>query len=288
MRLARGFPICRKVERQGVDGPPGPGLWTSFALALSLLTVIPLGVTERPGDRQWRRAVWMFPSVGALIGVFLAGLDSLGRMPGAGWKGFSAALVLAGYFLVTGGLHHDGLADAADAFLGARDREGRLRIMRDTSVGAFGAGTLFLYFLLSWNLLTLLPEGPGREGFRFASLVCLPTAGRATMAWLCCRCGYARKEGTGNAVVSNAGSRDLGWVAAAFLVISVLSLGLLGSSYAAGLAVVLVSLALAELAALYTRKAVGGITGDLLGASGLVVEVFVLWLLASWPVGRIP
>ena len=271
------------------DKPPGkPPLGSSLKLAFTFLTVLPMPASVSLGERQWRRAVVLFPVVGAFMGGVLALVDFIARLPGEEWRSASAALVLVAYFLLTGGLHHDGLADVADAFLGARGREERLRIMKDSSVGAMGAASLSLYLLLAWCLLALLPLGPGWGGYRAASLVCVPSGGRAVMAWLCCRCRYAREEGTAGEVVSYAGPWELAQVVLVFSVISISSVGLVGSSFTAGLALPLVAFALAEAIVFYLERSMGGVTGDLLGASGLLTEALLLLALASWPVGRLP
>ena len=49
--------------------------------------------------------------------------------------------------LLTGGLHFDGPADCLDGLVG-RDSVDRLRIMRDSRIGAFGAIGLILFLLL--------------------------------------------------------------------------------------------------------------------------------------------
>ena len=71
--------------------------------------------------------------------------------------------------LLTGGMHLDALADTADA-LGGRTRERRLEIMRDHSIGAFGAVALVLVLLLEVSLLAEL-------GARDLALVSFAAAG---------------------------------------------------------------------------------------------------------------
>ncbi len=283
------------LEGKGDKGPAWGGkppgklpLGSSLKLALAFLTVLPVPAPVSPGERHWRRAVVLFPVVGVFLGGVLALVDFIARLPGEEWRSASAALVLTACFLLTGGLHHDGLADVADAFLGARGREERLRIMKDPSVGALGVSSLCLYILLAWSLLKLLPTGPGWGGYRAASLVCVPSGGRTVMAWLCCRSPYARDEGKAMEVVVNAGRREMALLAVIYPAISVSLMGLVGSSFSAGMALPLVALAVAEIIAFYLRRQLGGVTGDLLGASGLLAEVLLLLVLVAWPAGRFP
>lgn len=66
-------------------------------------------------------------------------------------------IALASRLLVTGALHEDGLADFFDGFGGGTNRESTLRIMKDSHIGSYGVLGLIIYYLLVYNLLTVLP-----------------------------------------------------------------------------------------------------------------------------------
>ena len=68
---------------------------------------------------------------------------------------------LAAWVLLTGGLHLDGLADSADAWLGGLgDMEKTHRILKDPLVGAAGVIALISILLLKFvSLLILLENG---------------------------------------------------------------------------------------------------------------------------------
>jgi adenosylcobinamide-GDP ribazoletransferase len=53
-------------------------------------------------------------------------------------------LAVGGGILLTGALHEDGLADCADGFGGGKDKEHKLKIMRDSAIGSYGALALIL------------------------------------------------------------------------------------------------------------------------------------------------
>ncbi len=59
---------------------------------------------------------------------------------------------------LTGFLHLDGLLDLADALLGARPREERLRILKDPHLGAFAFGVGGVYLLLLFQALALVRD----------------------------------------------------------------------------------------------------------------------------------
>ena len=58
--------------------------------------------------------------------------------------------------LATGCLHEDGLSDVADGFGGGTTRDRKLEIMRDSRIGAYGAGALALSLLIRWTALSQL------------------------------------------------------------------------------------------------------------------------------------
>ncbi|RUW16548.1 adenosylcobinamide-GDP ribazoletransferase, partial [Mesorhizobium sp. M4B.F.Ca.ET.013.02.1.1] len=56
--------------------------------------------------------------------------------------------------LTTGCLHEDGLSDVADGFGGGKSRGGKLEIMRDSRIGAYGASALALSLLIRWSAIS--------------------------------------------------------------------------------------------------------------------------------------
>ena len=124
----------------------------AFRLALALLTVLPLA-PKGVGEEDFKRSVAFFPLAGYLLGLPLALLALLPLPPG-----LSAALGVALLLGLTGFLHLDGLLDLADALLGARPREERLRILKDPHLGAFAFGVGGVYLLLLFQALALVQD----------------------------------------------------------------------------------------------------------------------------------
>ena len=111
----------------------------SLLLAAIFLTRLPLRVEQPP---ELARAMPFFPVVGACIGAAVGLVYWLAHRWLPAWP--AALLALGGGILLTGALHEDGLADCADGFGGGRDREDKLRIMRDSAIGSYGALALIL------------------------------------------------------------------------------------------------------------------------------------------------
>lgn len=125
-----------------------------LASAVQFLSVVPLpGVDYHPDALS--RAVKYFPLVGALIGgaAALLNLVLIRHLP----RLASAFVVVTLLVLVTGCLHEDGLADAADGFGGGHTREKILLIFRDSCIGSYGAVAVCLSIVGRIILISSLP-----------------------------------------------------------------------------------------------------------------------------------
>ncbi len=244
-----------------------PGL-SDARHALSFLTVLPAGRLDHEQAHPGAAAAW-FPVVGALVGGLAGGLRALTR----GALGGSAASILALILLValTGALHHDGLADSADA-LGVRgDRERRLAVMRDPRIGVFGA-----LALIAWSLLMVAALAPldTLDGVR--SLVAAAAAGRALALVHARAVPPGRPDGLGATFLPSTAAV---LVASAITVAGVL---LLCGPVAGGAALACAALTGATVS-LWSGRVIGGRTGDTLGATVVLAEAAVcLTLLGFW------
>ena len=124
-----------------------------FILAVQFFTRLPTPQLREFRPEWLADAARWFPLVGLLLGGLLLALiwpASLVDPWLAAWAG------LLGWALLTGGLHLDGLADLADA-LGAahRDRERFLAVLKDPHLGSFGVLTLILQLAGKLVLLML-------------------------------------------------------------------------------------------------------------------------------------
>jgi adenosylcobinamide-GDP ribazoletransferase len=214
--------------------------------ALAFLTPLGGPVTPSPGALAW------FPVVGAGLGLALGGVwwgaDRLWAAPVA------AAVVVAVDLLLTGMLHFDGLVDSADGLLPPLPAERRLEVMADPATGAFGVGAAVAVLLLRWASLAALAPAP----WLLAALWC---ASRFVMADVTRTVPYARASGLASAFLASGRRGVWGAVLGAVLV------GLGGGDAVAG--VIALGLAAAGVVALAVRR-IGGFTGDVLGAAGMV------------------
>lgn len=233
--------------------------------AVRTLSILPV-----PGRdaTSFSSALYWFPLVGLLLGLLLGTLGWWGHA--SGWDGFGAALVVVGGFVLTRGMHADGLADVADGFWGGRDRDAALRIMKDPTVGSFGALALGSILLLKWVALQRLLEY-GQPGWVVAGIV----LARGVMVQLAVTMPYARSGGgTAEGFVGGAGRSHSIVSGAASVLLAAL---LLSPAHAETvLAVAVAALSTLAVGLLSARK-IGGVTGDVLGAACEVTEIAV-WM----------
>jgi len=228
--------------------------------ALAFLTPL-FGASEpRPRTLAW------FPFVGAALGLVL----------GAVWWGaervwpaaVAAAIVVAADLALTGLLHVDGLADSADGLLPHLDRARRLEVMAAPDVGAFGVAAVGAVLLLRWAALATTAPSPLLLG----GLWC---ASRTAMAVAARKVPYARPGGLASAFL---GGRTLSTA----LIGAVLATGLaFAGPGVAGIAAVAGVVAGAAGVVALARRRIGGFTGDVLGASGMVGETTGLLVAAA-------
>jgi adenosylcobinamide-GDP ribazoletransferase len=238
---------------------------STLPLALTFLTKLPWPWRGPADGAALARSLFWFPWVGTLLGLSFwgawMGLQKILPTPAA------AALLLALTVWVTGGLHLDGLADTADGLGGGHTPEETLRIMKDSRVGAFGVISLILALLLKFSLFLSLATKTG--GVQV--LLLYPVISRWSMVLLAYLSPYARPEGgLGQAMTLGVSPRVL---IGASLSAGALALLILG---APGLVLFGVAAALVWLGSLYFQRRLGGITGDVLGATNEVLEVLVL------------
>jgi adenosylcobinamide-GDP ribazoletransferase len=209
------------------------------------------------------RAPAYFALVGVLVGFAVAGLDwaLLKVLPGE----LTAAIAVAAGLIITGAMHLDGLADSADGILGGWNPERRLAIMKDPTLGTFGAATILCAVLVRWTAVTAL-AGPAR----FGALALAPVAGRAGALFLLKAFPYARREGLGERYIQ----RDVVALVFGHMVTAGMAYLLAGP---VGLIIAAIGWIVAlSLGYLASRKLDGGLTGDVYGAAVELAEVAVL------------
>ena len=163
---------------------------TPLMIALQFLTSIPVRLSRPPRAEESGASLLWYPVVGFLVGLLLllcqwlvAGLPVM----------LQAALVLAFWVALTGGLHLDGLADTVDAWVGGHgDREKTLAIMKDPASGPMAVLALVLVLLIKFAAMVTAIE----MNLWWALLIA-PWIGRWLLPALLLTTRYVRPGGLG-------------------------------------------------------------------------------------------
>lgn len=235
--------------------------------AIQFLTRIPVS-SHSYKPNSLARAVKFFPVVGFLIGGFAALLHML-LVPHLS-RLVAALLVLIFLVCITGCLHEDGLADAADAFGGGWNREQILLIMRDSRIGSYGAAALALSLAARLLLLSSLP---------LAHVAQYLIASQVLSRWTTLPLSYylAPARAQSEEGFDGQGARVAQLTSgSAFIVGTLFSFAIAAVALRRGAVIAIpVAAGVALLSASYYRHRIGGVTGDCFGATNQLTEIVV-------------
>jgi len=229
--------------------------------ALMMFTRLPLWRVAKVDRKYYTGILLYWPVVGFLTGITTWGVTCLAALFMPVFP--ACVLGVCARLLLTGALHEDGLADFFDGFGGGHDREGILRIMKDSHIGSYGTLGLIAYFLLYVSLLTSLPlltvTGPG-------IVIGADVFSKLVTAVMINSLPYARTEADSKVKLLYRRIRPV-----EFMLMAVFCLGLLGLLAAPFAAMVPALLTVGGLRIYFSRK-IGGYTGDCCGAAVLLTE----------------
>jgi adenosylcobinamide-GDP ribazoletransferase len=243
------------------------GFLLRLRLAIGFLTIIPVRIESADESDVAASMAW-FPLVGALMGVAFALEDyALGFLFRHALR---SALIVLSMVALSGAVHLDGLADTADALGAGSDRTRALEILRDSSIGVFGA--IALFFALGFKVLALAGLY-GRP--RLATLILAPMLARWALVAVSYKIDYLRTQGAGTSMLGRGSDRNL-MIASVIAILALIPFHSrrITITYAVS---VIVALAMRS----FYRRWLGGITGDLIGACGEIVEVLVMLTMAA-------
>ncbi|MFI8382803.1 adenosylcobinamide-GDP ribazoletransferase [Pseudomonas sp. NPDC079086] len=239
---------------------------TPWWIALQFLTRLPVTLAGMPAPEQIGRSLLFYPLVGLLIGLLLLFAQHLLSDSAVLLQ---AALLLTVWVGISGGLHLDGLADSADAWVGGfGDRERTLAIMKDPRSGPIAVVVLVLLLLLKFAaLVALLESGAG------LLLLLVPWLARCLLPVLFLTTPYVRAGGLGQALAEHLPRQQLPWMLGANAVAMLLF------GWPALLALLVAGVIFIWLRILMLKR-LGGATGDTAGALLEIAECSVLLALA--------
>jgi adenosylcobinamide-GDP ribazoletransferase len=243
---------------------------SAFLIAVEFLTVVPVRGVREYGPRTVGPSLLWFPVVGLLIGGALVAVDAVA----SAWTtpAVTVALVLTANALLTGALHLDGLADAADGVFGGHTAARRLEIMKDSRIGTFGVLALVLVLLMQYAALASLSDSVRRT-----ALLLAPMLSRSGMVLLIVAFPYARPSGLGRSLKDSAPRGAAVIDAATGAALAVVIGGL------TGFGLTLIAAATVYAAGWYLARRLGGLTGDAYGAIAVLAETVLFLVISADP-----
>ncbi len=264
-------------------------VWFSFWYAIAFLTRLPAVnlTTALKNNNQTiaQTSLYFYPLIGMVIGCALffvyficdwqVSNSAAATLTGisSGFESTSliiAALILTTWCLITGGLHLDGLADAADAWVGGYgDKQRTLDIMKDPTVGPMGVMLVVLVLLLKFSALVVLVDK--YDGvLLLGGLVIIPMLARFSILPLFYFTPYVRDKGLGTDL-----KRSISPMVLITLTILCTLLSVIFLQHKTLLILVLFMAILLWARNIMTQR-IGGTTGDTAGAMIEVQEALLL------------
>jgi len=248
-------------------------------ISLQFLTRLPVSFLLRSNESHtdiytpdnMARTLKYYPVVGLIIGATLVSLVLLLQTFAPSHTLYMAGLVGVLWILITGGLHLDGVADMADAWVGGLgDKEKTLRIMKDPVCGPFGVLAIVLVILLKVIFIYELLS------FNFYLIFLPPLLARIWVIVLLMTTPYVREQGMGSNLVSSVQKLKNIFSILIFSTLAFVFLSLLLNISIAVL-LVLISGLFGFFYRMQIMQRLGGITGDVAGAFIEYMELMILF-----------
>jgi len=232
--------------------------------AVGFLTRIPVGGSETDWD-AFRRAAYSLPVVGYLVGSLGGGVFFLPVQPPT-----VVAAYLGGIYLLTGVTHADGLADLGDALAVHGDADRTREVLKDSATGVGGALLLGVTLLvMTLGVLSFAGIGSWRA-FRF--VVAAEVGAKLGMALVTCY-GRSAHDGLGAHLVDELDHRSF----ASAILVSLPAVAAAPDGLAVALVAAVATGPAVGLAILtWGHRELGGVSGDLLGATNEVGRALAL------------
>jgi len=247
-------------------------LFKGFIMALSMFTVIPTPYIEWD-DEGAKNMMKFYPIIGGIVGIiwsiiyYLISILNISVI-------LKSTIIMMVPFIVTGMLHLDGFMDVCDAILSRRDREEKLRILKDSTIGAFAVISLLILFFLQFGSIYSIIE----KNIPFYILILIPIVSRSAVAYFLLSRTTIKESTLGTYFKKGTNIKDIVIMIVSLIVMIVISFMLL-SYY--GLVLVLAIVVGVTWAVEKCKKEFGGISGDVAGFALVVGELIGILALGT-------
>lgn len=252
-----------------------------FLMAISMFTVIPLPRYEWD-DEGGKNIMKFYPAIGLIVGLIWYGVFRLLNLLGGSIM-VTTAITLITPFILTGMLHLDGYMDVCDALLSRRDKQEKLRILKDPHTGAFAVISVVMLFVVNFSVLytvinnSIINNSINNINTSAVGLILIPIISRSLMGYLLLSKESMKGSSLGAFFKQGTGKVDKLILLSCLIISSIISIfifriyGIIMS-----LAMILVSTFLVNSAA----KEFDGMSGDSAGYGLVIAETIGLLILS--------
>lgn len=246
-------------------------LYKGLNMAISMFTIIPLPKYEWD-EKSAKHMMKLYPLIGLIIGSLWYGsavILSRFNCPIM----LKSAIIMMIPFLLTGFLHLDGFMDLSDALLSGREKEEKIRILKDSRVGAFAVISLGLLLIVQFSAIYSIFS----ENKSLIFLMIIPILSRALAGYFLISINTISESYLGNLFREGTNFIDKVILISVYLIISVSITFFINNKL---ILLPIVMLLVAILIIIKSKKELGGINGDVSGYVLVIVEVIGLVMLA--------
>lgn len=226
---------------------------------LQFTTILPLGKSVEL--EHFARRLYLYPVAGYVVGGAAAALAFF-VFP----RSLSAAVALATVLVISGFHHLDGLLDLGDMLMVHGSKERRIAVLSDPHVGTGGLGLGIVVLLLSFGALLSLRE-------IWVAILAAEVMAKAAMVCISVL-GVPFREGIHSFLYRHT---KVWFALPAYLLTLPLLLVLQPFAYAIALAA---GIFVPLLVLVGSRRLLGGVNGDIVGATNEIARAFTLVVLA--------
>ena len=252
-----------------------------FLMAISMFTVIPLPRYEWD-DEGGKNIMKFYPAIGLIVGLIWYVVFRVLTLLGASIMVITA-ITLITPFILTGMLHLDGYMDVCDALLSRRDKQEKLRILKDPHTGAFSVISVVMLFVVNFSgLYTVISNSINNNTINnintsAVGLILIPIISRSLMGYLLLSKDSMKGSSLGAFFKQGTGKVDRFILLACLTISSIIAVFIFGIyGVIMSLAMILVSTFLVNSAA----KEFDGMSGDSAGYGLVIAETIGVLILS--------
>jgi len=246
-------------------------IFNSFIMAVSMFTIIKTPFIEW-NDKDSKNMMKFYPLIGLIVGSIFAGIYFIMSFLKCSLI-LKSAVIMSVPFIISGMLHLDGYMDVCDAILSRRDKSEKLRILKDSKIGAFSVIALLILFFVQFGAVHSILE----KNITSYSIIFIPVISRSLAGYFLLSKITIKESSLGTYFKKGTNKVDITIMIISIIISTILSMYFIKKE------LIFVSIAMIIGAKLSSDKCIkefGGVSGDVAGFILVISECIGLVTLA--------